>query len=134
MQHALAHAPSRETSSPVSLSLQTEQERGGDSGEWEGVKGVRERKRGQGKKSSAGGIRTHTFLQCPARGKGGQGVGGGEEDFFAQKVHTLGICLEFCNPRSSFHLVPAVKQQFTAFILVPAVIHNTLNKLVSRCS
>ena len=99
-----------------------------------GSEGGRERKRGQGKKSAAGGIRTHTFLLCPARGEGGQGVGGGEEDFFAQKVHTLGICLEFCNPRSSFHIVPAVKQQFTAFILVPAVIHNTLNKLVSRCS
>ena len=63
----------------------------------------RERKRGRGKKI-IGGKYTYTHIfTCPARGKGGQGVGGGEEDFFAQNAHTLGMCLEFCNPHSSFH-------------------------------
>jgi len=73
------------SSSPVSLSLQTERERGGEIGEWEVVKKGGREKEGGGKKSSAGSIRIHIFT-CPARGKGGQGVGGAGQDFFAKST------------------------------------------------
>jgi len=81
------------SSSPVSLSLQTERERGGEIGEWEGEG---ETKRAGGKIIGGKYAYTHIFT-CPARGKGGQGErGGGEKGVFCTKSTSgPGMFLEF---------------------------------------